>query len=454
MGDTEPVSSTSVETARDSGVDVGTPLRLFAEADSIGREAHALMELLYPLCRSLTGNGVRQTLQQLQDLIPLKIHEVPTGTRAYDWEVPCEWNVQDAYVLDGNGRRVIDFRANNLHLASYSSPIDARITRAELLDHLFTDPQHPDWIPYRHFYYKQGWAFCVSHSLLSRLNEAEYRVRIDTRLEPGSLTYGELILPGCESGQILISTHTCHPSLCNDNLSGVVVAALLARDLSRSLTRWGFRFVFVPATLGPLVWLSRNEHIVPDIRGGLVVAGVGDSGAATYTRSRRGATHIDRAIAHVFEHTATTGAAIREFSPLGYDQRQYCSPGFDLPVGCFMRTPDGEYPEYHTSADNLQFVTSAALGDSWRLMRLAIDILEEDRKYVNLSPKGEPRLAPRGLFHDAERLGLFWILNFSDGQHSLLDIAERARMSFWRIREGARRLEEGGLLREVKGVNG
>jgi aminopeptidase-like protein len=419
--------------------------RLLGEASVAGQEAHALMERLYPLCRSLTGDGVRRTLQLLQDIIPLKIHDVPTGSRAYDWIVPNEWNVKDAYVLDGKGRRVIDFRLNNLHLAGYSAPIDATVDRAELLEHLFTDPDHPDWIPYRHFYHKEGWGFCVSHRQLPELNEPEYRVRIDSRLEPGSLTYGELILTGRESGEILISTHTCHPSLCNDNLSGIVTAALLARDLALARTRLGFRFVFVPATLGPLVWLSRNEPVVANIRGGLVVAGVGDPGPFTYIRSRRGSARIDRAIAHVFTY-ATSDGATREFAPFGYDQRQYCSPGFDLPMGCFMRTPHGEYRQYHTSADNLQFVTAAALGESWRVMRLALHVLDEDRVFLNLSPKGEPRLGSRGLSADAGRLGLFWILNFSDGHHSLLDIAERAHMPFWSLREGAQRLEECGLL--------
>jgi aminopeptidase-like protein len=439
----------SDETILDVGRVEGIDARLLREAGALGREAHALMERLYPLCRSLTGDGVRRTLQFLQGIIPLKIHEVSTGTSAYDWTVPNEWNVKDAYVLDGRGRRVIDFHANNLHLAGYSTPIDATVSRTDLLEHLFTDPGHPNWIPYRHFYHKQDWGFCVAHRQLRELNEPEYRVCIDSRLEPGSLTYGEFILPGRESGEILISTHTCHPSLCNDNLSGIVTAALLARDLGRAPTRLGFRFLFVPATLGPLVWLSHNESVVANICGGLVVAGVGDPGPFTYIRSRRGSTRIDSAIAHVFAHATSDGGTVREFAPVGYDQRQYCSPGFDLPMGCFMRTPHGEYPEYHTSADNLQFVTAAALGESLRLMRLALGIMDEDRVFLNLSPKGEPRLGSRGLFADVERLGLFWILNFSDGRHSLLDIAQRAHLPFWHLHEGARRLEECGLLAVV-----
>src|SRR5215831_18919198 len=258
------------------------------EARHAGSEAHALIERLYPFCRSLTGDGVRRTLEVLQQIIPVEIHEVPTGTRAYDWIVPNEWNVTDACVLDARGRRVIDFRVNNLHLAGYSVPVDAEVTRDELLEHLFTDPDHPDHVPYRHFYYKEGWGFCVTRAQLQALNEPAYRVRIESRLAPGNLTYGEFVVPGREPGEIVISTHTCHPSLCNDNLSGIVTSALLARDIARSPTRFGFRFVFVPATLGPLVWLSRNESIVARTVGGLVIAGVGDPGPFTYIRSRRG----------------------------------------------------------------------------------------------------------------------------------------------------------------------
>jgi aminopeptidase-like protein len=414
----------------------------------IGAEAHALCASLYPLCRSLTGEGVRETLRQLREIIPLTINEVPSGTRAFDWTVPDEWNIRDAYVLDGRGNRVIDFKASNLHVIGNSAPIDARVSRAELLKHLHTDPAHPDWIPYRHTYYRDSWGFCAPHSVLESLNEPEYRVRIDSRIAPGSLSYGELLLPGSERGEILISTHTCHPSLGNDNLSGIAVAAMLARDLAASNRRFGVRFLFLPATLGPLVWLSRNEELAATIRGGLVLAVCGDAGEPTYVRSRQGRALIDRAIEHVFTHNSPK-ASVRDFVPTGYDQRQYCSPGFDLPVGSFMRTPNAEYAQYHTSADNLDFVRPEGLGDSWRLIRLAIHILQEDRRYLNLSPKGEPRLGPRSLFADAERLGLLWILNLSDGRHTLLDIAERSRVPFWTLLEGARRLEESGLLREV-----
>jgi aminopeptidase-like protein len=417
-------------------------------AADVGRTAHALATRLYPICRSLMGEGVRQTLRLLQEVVPLTIHEVPTGTQAYDWVVPDEWNIRDAYVLDGAGRRVIDFKASNLHVIGYSSPIDAVVSREELLRHVRTNPARPDWTPYHHTYYRDSWGFCAPHKLLQELTEPQYRVRIDSSLQPGSLSYGELFLPGTEPGEILISTHTCHPSLANDNLSGITVAALLARDLARTPRRLGVRFLFLPATLGPLVWLSRNESIAANVQAGFVLAVCGDPGEPTYVRSRRGNADVDRTIAHLFQHYSPNGT-LRDFAPTGYDQRQYCSPGFDLPMGGFMRTPNGEYAQYHTEADNLDLLTPEALGDTWRLVRMAIDVLDADRRYVNLSPKGEPRLGPRGLFADAERLGILWLLNLSDGKHSLLDIAERSRMPFWSLREGAYRLEQSGLLREV-----
>jgi len=427
-------------------------LQLREESERIGAEAHALVARLFPYCRSLTGDGVRETLQALRTVIPLEVHEVPTGTRAYDWVVPNEWNVRDAYVLDSCGQRVIDFRAHTLHVVGNSAQIDRRTSREELLAHVFTDPAHPDWIPYRHLYYRDGWGFCMRHRDLGQLDEPDYRVVIDSTLQKGSLTYGELVVRGTQSGMFLVSTHTCHPSLCNDNLSGIATTALIAREWIRHPRRHGARFVFAPATLGPLVWLSRNEPILPQIRAGIVVANVGDQGGPTYYRSRQDTAPVDRTIAHVFRHAASGNASIRPFAPVGYDQRQYCSPGFNLPIGCLQRTPNGEYPQYHSSGDNLDFVTAAALGDSWRLLSLALHVLDADATFINLFPKGEPRLGPHGLHAIAESLGLFWILNLSDGNHSLLDIAERSGLPFWRLLEGARRLEEAGLLQRQSGA--
>jgi len=413
-----------------------------------GKQAFQLAKELYPFCRSLTGDGVRQTLKSLQRIVPLEIHEVPSGTAAYDWVVPHEWNVRDAYVKDLQGLRVIDFRASNLHLVGYSIPFRGIITKQELLSHVFSDPSHPDWIPYRHTYYSESWGFCVAHRQLASLSDEQYEVCVDTSLKPGQLSYGELVVKGRSTEEVLISTHICHPSLGNDNLSGISVAATLASRLMQEPRELTYRFLFVPATLGPLVWLSQNETIIPKIRHGIVLACVGDSGPVTYVRSRRGHALIDQAVAHVLKHSAGP-FAIKDFAPEGYDQRQFCSPGFDLPVGCFMRTPNGCYPQYHTSADNLDFIKPESLGDSIQKLLSALRVVEGNKTYANQCPKGEPQLGRRGLFQDANSRGLWWILNFSDGQHSLLDIAERSNLAFQKVEEGARALTACGLLREV-----
>jgi len=414
-----------------------------------GQKAHKLAKELYPICRSLTGEGLRQTLKTLQRTLPLEIYEVPTGTIAYDWIVPNEWSVKDAFIKDPQGRRVVDFRESNLHLVGYSVPFRGILTREELLTHLYSDPAHPDWIPYRHTYFKESWGFCVAHRKLEDLTDNRYEVCVDTSLDPGHLTYGELVLRGRSTDEVLISAHICHPSLSNDNLSGISVAAALATCLMEEPTELTYRFLFAPATLGPIVWLSRNEAIVPKIRHGVVLACVGDSGPVTYVRSRSGHAVIDRAVEHILKHSGDP-FSIKDFAPEGYDQRQFCSPGFNLPVGCFMRTPNGCYPEYHTSADNSDLIKPEALGDSIRKLVSVLAVLEGDKTYANQSPKGEPQLGKRGLMQDAKSLGLWWILNLSDGQHSLLDIAERSGLAFEKIEEGARALTACGLLREVE----
>lgn len=414
----------------------------------LGEQAFKLADELYPFCRSLTGDGVRQTLKTLQTRIPLDIHEVPSGTVAYDWVVPLEWNVLDAYVRDVRGRRVIDFRASNLHLVGYSMPFKGILKREDLLKHVYANPALPDWIPYRHTYFKESWGFCVTHRQREALTDEHYEVCVDTSLKAGYLTYGEFLLPGRVEDEVLVWTHTCHPSLGNDNLSGIVVATVLAAHLFPKDRQLTYRFLFGPATLGPLVWLSRNESVVPRIRHGFVLACVGDPGPVTYVKSRRGDAAVNRAMVHVLAH-AGDPFTIKEFVPEGYDQRQFCSPGFDLPIGCFMRTPYGEYPEYHTSGDGLAFITPKGLGDSIAKLIAVFELLEKNRTYRNTYPKGEPQLGKRGLYQDAKTLGLWWILNYSDGSHTLLDIAERANMPFERIAEGAGVLAQCGLLQEV-----
>jgi len=419
-----------------------------------GKQMHEFASELFPICRSITGDGTRATLRRVAEEIDLEIHEVPTGTRVLDWIVPQEWNIRDAYIKNPAGERVVDFRRSNLHVMSYSVPVRGRMSLEELRPHLFSDPEHPDWIPYRTSYYSRNWGFCLSHNELVNLPDTEYEVCIDSSLQDGRLTYAELSLPGRLSDEVLISCHICHPSMANDNLSGLAVAVWLARELRDRPRHYSYRFVFLPATIGPITWLARNEDRTGRIKNGLVLTCVGDSADLRYKKSRHGDAEIDRAFAHVLAHSGNP-YEVMNFSPYGYDERQYCSPGFDLPVGCLMRSMYGRFPEYHSSADNLGFVKAEYLAGSLRACLAVVEVLEHNRRYLNLSPKGEPQLGRRGLYRhtggpdvEAEHLALLWVLNLSDGHHSLLDIAERAELSFPVIHQAAVTLERNGLLRE------
>ncbi|WP_394752413.1 DUF4910 domain-containing protein [Crenothrix sp.] len=416
-------------------------------AKEIGAEIYALITELFPICRSITGDGFRQTMTLLQQHIPLKIHEVPSGTNVFDWVVPKEWNIKDAYVKNAQGEKVIDFQKSNLHVLNYSLPVNKVVSLQELKEHLFTLPDHPDWIPYKTSYYKENWGFCLSHNTLMALEEGDYEVFVDATLEAGSLTYGELYLKGEVADEVLISCHGCHPSLANDNLSGIGLATILAKTLQTVPHRLSYRFVFIPGTIGAITWLSINEANVDKIKHGLVITGVGDAGKITYKKSRRADTDIDRAVAHVLKHCGQTYDII-DFYPYGYDERQYCSPGFNLPVGCFMRTPYGQYPEYHTSADNLTFIQPESLNDSFSKLLATLNILENNHTYLNLSPKCEPQLGKRGLYSSigANELALLWVLNLSDGSNNLLDIAESSDIEFTAIQSAAQLLSMHKLL--------
>ncbi len=419
-----------------------------------GLAMHRFAGELYPICRSITGNGFRETLRLIRDRIPLEIHEVPSGTAVFDWTVPLEWNINDAYIADRRGKRVVDFKQCNLHVVSYSRPVRATMRLAELREHLYTIPEHPDWIPYRTSYYKESWGFCLSHRQYQELDEAEYDVCIDSTLEPGHLTYGECYLGGTRSEEVLISCHACHPSLANDNLSGIAVATFLVQALASVSRHYSYRILFIPGTIGSITWLARNGEKTDRIKHGLVLTGVGDSGPITFKRSRRGDAEIDCAATHVLRHSGKPYQVV-DFSPYGYDERQYCSPGFNLPVGCLMRTPHGQYPEYHTSADNLDFVRPESLEDTLEKCLKILCVLENNRTYRNTSPHGEPQLGKRGLYRSVggqqegavDEMALLWVLNLSDGQHSLLDIAERAGFPFETIHEAAEALAHHGLLR-------
>lgn len=430
-------------------------LRKSLESQDIGQEIYKIITDLYPICRSITGNGVRETLKIIKDYIDLKIHEVPTGTEVFDWEVPKEWNIKDAYIKNLKGEKIVDFNQSNLHVVNYSVPVNKVVGLEELKTHLFTLPDYPERIPYRTSYYKESWGFCLSHEQLLTMNDAEYEVCIDSTLEPGYLTYGEYYLQGESQEEILISCHTCHPSLCNDNLSGIALATLLAKHLSQvSPRRYSYRFVFIPGTIGSITWLALNEDKVHNIKHGLVLTGVGDAGKFTYKKSRRGNAEIDRAVIHVLKSSNQAHQVI-DFFPYGYDERQYCSPGFNLPVGCFMRSSHGQYSEYHTSADNLSFVQPQYLSQSFSQCLSVLNVLENNQIYLNQNPKCEPRLGKRGLYraiggHAEEQvneLALLWVLNMTDGEHSLLDIAEHSKFSFDVIKKAADALLETGLLK-------
>jgi aminopeptidase-like protein len=423
---------------------------------------HALVSELYPICRSITGDGLRQTLDQIGKHIPLRRFEVPSGTEVFDWTVPREWNIRDAYIKDRSGHRVVDFRACNLHVMNYSTPVHRTMTLAELRGHLFTVPDHPTWIPYRTSYYKDAWGFCLSEAQLAAITNGEheeYEVLIDSSLGDGSLSYGECVLSGDSgnSDEVLISCHVCHPSLANDNLSGLSVAVFLAKRLLAQKRRYTYRFLFIPATIGAITWLAANRDQTSRIKHGIVLTCLGDAGAFHYKKSRRGA-EVDRVAAHVLRASGHAHE-IREFMPYGYDERQFCSPGFDLAVGCLSRSVWGEFPEYHTSADNLDFVTPASLEESLDVVAAVVDVLEANRNYVNTSPFCEPALGKRGLYRSVggsgvgdENLARLWVLNQADGKHSLLDIAERAGMPFGLIERSARDLVACGLL--VDAANG
>jgi aminopeptidase-like protein len=431
-------------------------LRSMLESTSLGDEIYSLIRDLYPICRSITGEGFRETLARIRNEIPLDVHEVPSGTQVFDWTVPKEWNIRDAYVKNTRGERIIDFRKHNLHVVNYSVPLHRKMSLAELRNHLHTLPDQPDWIPYRTSYYKENWGFCLSHNQLQAIPEDEYEVCIDSALKNGSLTYGECYLSGQSPKEVLISCHACHPSLCNDNLSSVATATFLAKYVGEAQLRYSYRFLFIPGTIGAITWLSQNEDHINTIQHGLVLTCVGDRGHITYKRSRRGDAEIDRAVAHVLKHSGQR-YDIEDFSPYGYDERQYCSPGFNLPVGCFMRTPHGKFPEYHSSADNLELMDPASLAHSLLTCLSVFYVLENNRCYCNQNPKCEPQLGRRGLYRamggnrdeKLQETAMLWVLNQSDGEHSLLDIAERCGLAFETVHDAAGLLLRHGLLKEV-----
>ena len=465
------------------------------DRDAAGRSMMDLAAELYAIPRSLTGDGVRATLERIGRRIPLEIHELSTGTPVLDWTVPREWNPREAWIRDPSGRKVVDFADHSLHLVGYSAPVHRRITLDELRPHLHSLPEQPDLIPYRTSYYEETWGFCLPHRLFESLPDGEYEVFIDASLEDGSMTWGECLLPGATAEEVLVSSHVCHPQLANDNLSGIAVAVHLAEALARvPERRYSYRFLFAPGSIGAIAWLARNRDRLDTFRHGLIAANLGDAGAFHYKKSRHGDREIDRAVAAALAGLGED-LVTEDFFPFGYDERQYCSPGFDLPVGVLTRTPWGRYPEYHTSADDLSFISAEALAGSLAAYLATAAVLEErlcarahppaaaedgqrsaartgpdapssqawslrtagGRRYRNLEPFGEPQLGRRGLYGGLGGAGrrefeiaMLWVLNQSDGEHSLDDIAERSGLPPGVVGEAAEALREAGLLEEVE----
>jgi aminopeptidase-like protein len=418
-----------------------------------GPDPAALARRLFPIRRSLTGPGVRETVGVIGEHVPLAVHEVPTGTQVLDWTVPREWVLRDAWVEDLTGRRVIDLADHPLHVLGYSTPVDAVVDREELLTHLHGLPDHPEWIPYRTAYYREAWGLCAAQRVIDGLRDPQYRVRIDADLRDGSLTYGELVLAGDTEDEVLLTTHVCHPGMANDNVSGMVVLTAVAAWLGSARRRLTYRVLFLPGTLGSITWLARHAAAMPPIRHGLTIAGIGDRGTHTWKRTEAEDAPVDRAVALALRDAGEPFEML-PFSPWGYDERQFNSPGFRLPVGLLMRTPHGTYPEYHTSADDLAFIDPARLAASIELVCSIVGILERDRVVTSLAPMAEPQLGRRGLYSPVggatgrapDQLALLWVLNQADGTHRLVDIAERSGLPFERIADAADALQAAGLL--------
>jgi aminopeptidase-like protein len=419
----------------------------------IGDRLHSFAAEIFPICRSITGNGVRETLDHIERIIPLERTEVATGTPVLDWTVPREWTIRDAWIKNAAGQRVVDFRANSLHVLNYSAPVRTRLPLHELKKNIFTLPEQPDLIPYRTSYYQERWGLCMTHNALLALPDGEYEACVDADLAPGSLTYAEHVHAGEREEEVLLQAHICHPSLANDNCSGIALLAHLAAAMQGVRTKYTYRFLFAPGTIGAITWLEQNRKTVGRIKHGVVLSCVGDAGGPTYKRTWRGDAMIDRVMTHVLRQSAP-GANVIDFFPYGYDERQYNSPGFRLDVGLFQRSQFATFPEYHTSGDNLDFIAPAHLEASMRMVAQAIEVLECDASYTSTAPEGEPQLGRRGLYGSiggdkdgySRNMAMLWVMNMSDGRHSLLDVAERAKLPFAVVAAMAETLKTSGLL--------
>jgi aminopeptidase-like protein len=419
---------------------------------------YQMLERLFPICRSITGRGVSATLDIIAETIPLDVYDHSSGEKVFDWEVPHEWNINGGFISDRHGHRVADFSENNLHVVGYSERVAGWFSREEVANHIYTLPHKPKTIPYITSYYDRTWGFCMEHERFLAMQDSRYYVEIDASLEPGTLKYGEARLPGTSGKEILITSYICHPSMANDSLSGVVLAVKLYEELKNTERHHGYRFLFVPETIGTIVYLHKHKDEIKDwLYSGVVVTCVGDTGKFSYKKSRQGNSPIDRVAENVLRHSGED-YNVREFWPEGSDERQYCSPGFNLPVGSLMRSVYGEYDEYHTSDDNLQFVTQESLDVSLAIYIDLLEGLQINGIYENRKPMCEPHLRKYDLYpqqgnvhvnRKAELRNALWLLNYSDRHHSLIEIAEMMNISILELKSSISSLTTAGLLTRI-----
>jgi aminopeptidase-like protein len=422
-------------------------------------ELERYFDKLFPITRSLTGNGNRETLKILSEIVDMKICEVSSGTQCYDWTVPPEWNAREAWVKNSKGEKIIDFTVNNLHLVGYSIPFSGKLCLAELREHLHSITELPNTIPYLASYYKKGWGFCLTHNQLQSLEDDMFEIFIDSDLNSnGNLTYGEALLKGKSDKEVLLSTYICHPSMANDNLSGVLVTAFLYDQLKNRDLNYSYRFLFIPETIGSIYYLSMHgEYLKNNLIAGFVITTIGDNGAYTYKRSRQGDALCDRAAELILKQTEEKYTVEDFFPDNGSDERQYCSPGFNLPVGSLMRTRYGKYAEYHTSDDNKNFISFKAMEKSVEKYLEVIEVVENNCKYESQFPFCEPHLGKRNLYptmtsqksHSNTVSAMKWILNYADGQHDLIDISNKSNIDFKLLLEAINALIKKNLIKKV-----
>jgi aminopeptidase-like protein len=426
------------------------------EIEQTGKELYELAKRLFPICRSITGDGVRETLKIIGNHIPIKIYEVPTGTKVFDWIVPKEWNIKDAYVVDDNGNKIIDFKKNNLHVVGYSVPVDKTVSLSELQDHLHSLLDHPKDVPYITSYYKERWGFCIAQENREQLKEGSYRVLIDSELKNGSLTYGELIIPGKSEKEVFLSTYICHPSMANNELSGPVIAVFLAKWLLSGPRKYTYRIIFIPETIGSITYLSRNLEILKkNVIAGFNISCVGDNKVYSYLPTIKGDTYADRIALNILSYKHPKFIKW-SFLDRGSDERQYNAPGVNLPVCCIMRSKYGTYSEYHTSADDLNFISAEGLAGSYDVFKSCLQLIEKNNIY-KINCLGEPQLGKRDLYPTISKKSSFNevkkmmdFIAFTDGKNDLISISNKINVPVWELYTIIEKLKRADLLDEAQ----